>query len=127
MEELKGKLVFVLTSGGEGAVPSAGILGVVESVSSDYIKLKDAGMFAILPTTKGAQATIMPLDPTAGEPVEAIVFKSQIVAVVPVGDRSKLKEFHQQFKAASAGIELATPGVIDISKIKDLKGGTTIS
>ena len=119
MEELKGKLVFVQTSGGEGAVPTTGILGVVEEINPEFVKLKEAGVFALLPTTKGAQATIMPLDPTANEPVEAYLVKSQIVAIVPVGDRSKLKEFHQQFKAAAAGIELPSAGAIDVSKLKE--------
>ncbi len=124
MESLKGKLVFVQTAGGEGVVPTSGIIGVVEEVTPDYLKLKEAGVFALLPTTKGAQATIMPLDPTANEPVEAYVVKSQIVAVVPVGDGSRLKEFHQQFKAAAAGIELPSTGAIDVSKLKEFpKGG----
>jgi len=124
MEELKGKLVFIQTAGGEGIVPTSGIVGVVEEVSPEHVKLKEAGVFALLPTTKGAQATIMPLDPTANEPVEAYVLKSQIVSIVPVGDRSRLKEFHQQFKAAAAGIELPSAGAIDVSKLKELpKGG----
>jgi hypothetical protein len=124
MEELKGKLVFIQTAGGEGIVPTSGIVGVVEEVSPEHIKLKEAGVFALLPTTKGAQATIMPLDPTANEPVEAYVLKSQIVSIVPVGNRSRLKEFHQQFKAAAAGIELPSAGAIDVSKLKELpKGG----
>ncbi|MEO2083773.1 MAG: hypothetical protein ABGX12_07105, partial [Desulfurobacteriaceae bacterium] len=81
-------------------------------------------VFALLPTTKGAQATIMPLDPTANEPVEALIMKGQIVSIVPVTDRSKLREFHQQFKAAAAGIELPSAGAIDLSKIKEFpKGG----
>jgi len=131
MENLKGKIVFIQTAGGESVIPSSGIIGILEEIGEDYIKIKDAGVFALLPTTKGAQATIMPLDPTANEPVEAYIMKSQIVSVVPVGDRSKLKEFHQQFKAAAAGIELATPGSIDLSKIKEFpkggKGGLSIT
>ncbi|WP_457679877.1 hypothetical protein [Thermovibrio sp.] len=124
MEELKGKLVFVQTAGGEGVVPTSGVIGVVEEISPEFIKLKEAGVFALLPTTKGAQATIMPLDPTANEPVEAYLLKSQVVAVVPVGEHSKLKEFHQQFKAAAAGIELPSAGAIDVSKLKEFpKGG----
>ena len=124
MEDLKGKLVFVQTAGGESVIPSSGVIGVVEEVTPEFIKLKDAGVFALVPTTKGAQATIMPLDPTANEPVEALLFKSQIVAVVPVTDRSRLKEFHQQFKAAAAGIEIPAAGSIDLSKIKEFpKGG----
>jgi len=124
MEELKGKLVFVQTAGGEGIVPTSGIIGVVEEITPEHLKLKEAGVFALLPTTKGAQATIMPLDPTANEPVEAYILKSQIVAVVPVGERSRLKEFHQQFKAAAAGIELPSAGAIDVSKLKEFpKGG----
>ncbi|MEO2083475.1 MAG: hypothetical protein ABGX12_05590, partial [Desulfurobacteriaceae bacterium] len=97
MEALKGKLVFIQTAGGEGVVPTSGIIGIVEEVTPDYVKVKDAGVFALLPTTKGAQATIMPLDPTANEPVEALIMKGQIVSIVPVTDRSKLREFHQQF------------------------------
>jgi len=132
MESLKGKLVFIQTGGGESIIPSSGIIGVVEEVTPDTIKLKDAGVFALVPTTKGAQATMMPLDPTANEPVEAYILKSQITAIVPVGDRSKLKEFHQQFKAAAAGIELPSPGSIDLSKIKEFpkggnKGGLSIT
>ena len=124
MESLKGKLVFVQTAGGESVIPSSGIIGVVEEITPDFIKLKDAGVFALVPTTKGAQATIMPMDPTANEPVEAYVLKSQITAIVPVTDRSRLKEFHQQFKAAAAGIELPSAGSIDLSKIKEFpKGG----
>ncbi len=125
MEELKGKLVFIQTAGGEGVVPTSGIIGIVEEISPDHVKLKEAGAFALLPTTKGAQATIMPLDPTANEPVEAYILKSQIVSIVPVGDRSRLKEFHQQFKAAAAGIELPSAGAIDVSKLKEFpKGGS---
>ena len=133
MEELKGKLVFVQTAGGEGAVPTTGILGVVDEITPEFVKLKEAGVFALLPTTKGAQATIMPLDPTANEPVEAYLVKSQIVAIVPVGNRSRLSEFHQQFKAAAAGIELPGAGAIDISKLKEFpksggnKGGLSIT
>jgi hypothetical protein len=131
MEELKGKLVFIQTAGGEGIVPTSGIVGVVEEVTPEHVKLKEAGAFALLPTTKGAQATIMPLDPTANEPVEAYVLKSQIVSIVPVGDRSRLKEFHQQFKAAAAGIELPSAGAIDVSKLKEFpkgnKGGGLIT
>ncbi len=124
MESLKGKLVFIQTAGGESVIPSSGIIGVVEDVTPEFVKLKDAGVFALVPTTKGAQATIMPMDPTANEPVEAYILKSQITAVVPVTDRSKLKEFHQQFKAAAAGIELPSAGSIDLSKIKEFpKGG----
>ena len=124
MEKLKGKLVFIQTAGGESVIPSSGIIGIVEEVTPEYVKVKDAGVFALLPTTKGAQATIMPLDPTANEPVEAYILKSQITAIVPVGDRSKLKDFHQQFKAAAAGIELPAAGAIDLSKIKEFpKGG----
>jgi hypothetical protein len=124
MENLKGKLVFIQTAGGDSVIPSSGIIGIVEEVTPECVKLKDAGVFALLPTTKGAQATIMPLDPTANEPVEAYILKSQIVAIIPVGNRSRLKEFHQQFKAAAAGIELASPGAIDLSKIKEFpKGG----
>ena len=131
MENLKGKLVFIQTAGGESIIPSSGIIGILEEIGNDYLKVKDAGVFALLPTTKGAQATIMPLDPTANEPVEAYIVKSQVVSVVPVGDSSKLKEFHQQFKAAAAGIELATPGSIDLSKIKEFpqggKGGLSLT
>jgi hypothetical protein len=133
MESLKGKLVFVQTAGGESVIPSSGIIGIVEEVTPDFIKLKDAGVFALVPTTKGAQATIMPMDPTANEPVEAYVLKGQITAIVPVGDRSRLKEFHQQFKAAAAGIELPSAGSIDLSKIKEFpkgggdKGGVSIT
>ncbi len=124
MEFLKGKLVFIQTAGGESVIPSSGIIGVVEDVTPEFVKLKDAGVFALVPTTKGAQATIMPMDPTANEPVEAYILKSQITAIVPVTDRSKLKEFHQQFKAAAAGIELPSAGSIDLSKIKEFpKGG----
>ncbi|SMP14129.1 hypothetical protein SAMN06265339_1277 [Desulfurobacterium pacificum] len=124
MESLKGKLVFVQTAGGESVIPSSGIIGVVEEITPDFIRLKDAGVFALVPTTKGAQATIMPMDPTANEPVEAYILKSQITAIVPVTDKSRLKEFHQQFKAAAAGIELPSPGSIDLSKIKEFpKGG----
>jgi len=123
MEELKGKLVFVQLGGGETSVPTSGILGVVEDITQDAVKLKEAGVFALLPTTKGAQATIMPLDPTANEPVEAYVFKSQIAAIVPVGNKSRLKEFHQQFKAAAAGIELPSTGAIDISRLKQFPQG----
>ncbi len=124
MEELKGKLVFIQTAGGESIVPTSGIIGVVEDITPEAIKLKEAGVFALLPTTKGAQATIMPLDPTANEPVEAYIQRSQVVAVVPVKESSKLKEFHQQFKAAAAGIELPSAGAIDVSKLKEFpKGG----
>ena len=124
MESLKGKLVFVQTAGGESVIPSSGIIGVVEEITPEFIRLKDAGVFALVPTTKGAQATIMPMDPTANEPVEAYILKSQITAIVPVTDKSRLKEFHQQFKAAAAGIELPSPGSIDLSKIKEFpKGG----
>ncbi len=124
MEDLKGKLVFIQTSGGESIIPSSGIIGVVDEVTPEFVKIKDAGVFALVPTTKGAQATIMPLDPTANEPVEAYIVKEQIVAIVPVTDRSRLKEFHQQFKAAAAGIEIPATGAIDISKIKEFpKGG----
>ncbi len=74
----------------------------------------------------------MPMDPTASGPVEAYILKAQVTAVVPVGDRSKLAEFHQQFRAAAAGIELPTAGTIDIGKIKGFpgaggKGGISIS
>jgi hypothetical protein len=132
MKELEGKLVFIQTAGGDSVIPSSGIIGVVEEVTPEYVKVKDAGVFALLPTTKGAQATIMPLDPTANEPVEAYILRSQITAIIPVGDRSRLKEFHQQFKAAAAGIELATPGAIDLSKIKEFpksggKGGISLT
>jgi hypothetical protein len=132
MEELKGKLVFIQLGGSETSVPTSGILGVVEDITPDAVKLKEAGVFALLPTTKGAQATIMPLDPTANEPVEAYVLKSQIASIVPVGSRSKLKEFHQQFKAAAAGIELPSSGTIDLSKLKQFpkggnKGGLSIT
>ena len=65
----------------------------------------------------------MPLDPTANEPVEAFIMKAQVVAVVPVGDKSRLKEFHQQFKAAAAGIELPGTG-FDLSKIKEFPKGS---
>ncbi len=126
MEGLKGKLVFIQTAGGESIIPSSGIIGVIEEVTPEYIKVKDAGVFALVPTTKGAQATIMPLDPTANEPVEAYIVKEQVVAIVPVTDRSRLKEFHQQFKAAAAGIEIPATGAIDISKIKEFpKGGNS--
>jgi len=124
MENLKGKLVFIQTAGGDSVIPSSGIIGVIEEVTPECVKVKDAGVFALLPTTKGAQATIMPLDPTANEPVEAYILKSQIIAIIPVGDRSRLKEFHQQFKAAAAGIELASPGAIDLSKIKEFPKGS---
>jgi hypothetical protein len=124
MEELKGKLVFIQTAGGEGVVPTSGIIGVVEEITPEHVKVKEAGVFALLPTAKGAQATIMPIDPTANEPVEAYILKNQIVAIVPVGERSRLKEFHQQFKAAAAGIELPSTGAIDMSKLKEFpKGG----
>ncbi|WP_297445592.1 hypothetical protein [Desulfurobacterium sp.] len=123
MENLKGKLVFIQTTSGEGVIPSSGIIGMLDEIGNDYLKIKDAGMFALIPTSQGAQATIMPVDPTANEPVDAIVMKSQIVTIVPVGERSRLKEFHQQFKAAAAGIELPSTG-LDISKIKEFpKGG----
>ncbi|WP_456459744.1 hypothetical protein [Desulfurobacterium sp.] len=123
MENLKGKLVFIQTTSGEGVIPSSGIIGILDEIGNDYLKIKDAGMFALIPTSQGAQATIMPVDPTANEPVDAIVMKSQIVTIVPVGERSRLKEFHQQFKAAAAGIELPSTG-LDISKIKEFpKGG----
>ncbi|WP_457570089.1 hypothetical protein [Desulfurobacterium sp.] len=123
MENLKGKLVFIQTTAGEGVIPSSGIIGILDEIGDDYLKIKDAGMFALIPTSQGAQATIMPVDPTANEPVDAIVMKSQIVTIVPVGDRSRMKEFHQQFKAAAAGIELPSTG-LDISKIKEFpKGG----
>jgi preprotein translocase subunit YajC len=123
MEELKGKLVFVQTAGGESVVPTSGVIGVVEEITPDFVKLKEAGVFALVPTTKGAQATIMPLDPTANEPVEAYLVRQQIVAIVPVGERSRLKEFHQQFKAAAAGIELPSANAaLELSKLKDLKG-----
>ncbi|WP_022847675.1 MULTISPECIES: hypothetical protein [unclassified Desulfurobacterium] len=123
MENLKGKLVFIQTTSGEGVIPSSGIIGILDEIGDDYLKIKDAGMFALIPTSQGAQATIMPVDPTANEPVDAIVMKSQIVTIVPVGERSRLKEFHQQFKAAAAGIELPSTG-LDISKIKEFpKGG----
>ncbi|WP_456397365.1 hypothetical protein [Desulfurobacterium sp.] len=123
MENLKGKLVFIQTTAGEGVIPSSGIIGILDEVGADYLKIKDAGMFALIPTSQGAQATIMPVDPTANEPVEAFVMKSQIVTIVPVGDRSKMKEFHQQFKAAAAGIELPSTS-LDLSKIKEFpKGG----
>jgi hypothetical protein len=130
MENLKGKLVFIQTAGGESIIPSSGIIGVLEEIGEEYLKIKDAGVFALVPTTKGAQATIMPLDPTANEPVEAFIMKAQVVSVVPVGDNSRLKEFHQQFKAAAAGIELPTSG-FDLSKIKEFpkdgKGGLSIT
>ena len=128
MENLKGRLVFIQTAGGDSIIPSSGIIGVLEEIGEEYLKVKDAGIFALVPTTKGAQATIMPLDPTANEPVEAFIMKAQVVAVVPVGDKSRLKEFHQQFKAAAAGIELPGTG-FDLSKIKEFpkgsKGGLT--
>jgi len=132
MEELKGKLVFIQIGGGEASVPTSGVLGIVEEITPEALKLKEAGVFALIPTTKGAQATIMPLDPTANEPVEAYLLKSQIAAIVPVGERSKLKEFHQQFKAAAAGIELPSAGTIDVSKLKEFpkggnKGGLSIT
>jgi len=39
-------------------------------------------------------------------------------------DADHLKEFHQQFKAAAAGIEIPAAGSIDLSKIKEFpKGG----
>ncbi|ADU97067.1 hypothetical protein Theam_1100 [Thermovibrio ammonificans HB-1] len=122
MEELKGKLVFIQTAGGE-AVPTSGIIGVVEEITPDFIKLKEAGVFALVPTTKGAQATIMPMDPTANEPVEAYLVRQQVAAIVPVGDRSRLKEFHQQFKAAAAGIELPSAGALELNKLKEFQKG----
>jgi len=124
MKELEGKLVFIQTAGGESVVPTSGVIGVVEEISPEWIKVKEAGVFALLPTTKGAQATIMPLDPTANAPVEAYISRSQVVSVVPVQKDSKLEEFHQQFKAAAAGIELPAAGSIDVSKLKEFpKGG----
>ncbi len=132
MEELKGKLVFIQLAGGETVIPSSGVLAVVEDVSPDVIKVKEAAIFALLPTAQGTQATLLPLDPTSNEPVVAYINKAQVVSIVPVSDKSKLKEFHQQFKAAAAGIELPTSGAIDVSKLKQFpqkggKGGLKLS
>ncbi len=121
MENLKGKLVFIRIAGGESALPSSGVIAILDDIKPDYIRVKEAGIFALLPTAKGAQATIMPMDPTANQPVDGYIMKAQIVSVVPVGEKSKLRAFHQQFKAAAAGIEL--PGSIDISNIKNPPGG----
>jgi hypothetical protein len=130
MENLKGKLVFIQTSSGESVVPTSGIIGNLEEVGNDYVKLTDAGAFALIPTSQGAQATMMPLDPTANEPVEVYIIKSQIVSIVPVSERSRLGEFHQKFKAAAAGIELPSTA-LDLSKLKNLqkgdKGGFSIT
>ncbi len=129
MESLKGKLVFIQTSG-ENVVPTSGIIGILSEIGEDYVKLTEAGAFALIPTAQGAQATMMPLDPTANEPVEVFVMKSQMVSLVPVSEKSRLSEFHQKFKAAAAGIELPTTG-IDLSKLKGIpkggKGGISIS
>ena len=57
MENLKGKLVFIQTAGGESIIPSSGIIGVLEEIGEEYLRVKDAGIFALVPTTKGAQAT----------------------------------------------------------------------
>ena len=52
MENLKGKLVFIQTSSGESVVPTSGIIGNLEEVGNDYIKLTDAGAFALIPTSQ---------------------------------------------------------------------------
>ena len=123
MKDLIGKLVFIQTANQESSIPTSGILGILEGETPEYLKLKDAGVFALLPTPQGAQATVLPLDPTAGDTCEAYISKKQVVYIVPVTEKSKLKEIHEQFKAAASGIELPKANPLELKELeKKLKG-----
>jgi len=53
----------------------------------------------------------------------SIISKKQIVSIVPVTEKSKLKEIHEQFRAAASGIELPKANPLELKELeKKLKG-----